>query len=67
MIFKRLDLFEIQKDAHLVEKQISSEEVFAGRLLHVRNDEVSLPNGALALREYITHSGAVVIIAVLPN
>lgn len=67
MIFKRLDLFEIQKDAHLVEKQISSEEVFAGRLLHVRNDEVSLPNGALALREYITHPGAVVIIAVLPN
>ena len=32
-------------DKNLVEKKISSENVFDGVLLHVRKDDVELPNG----------------------
>lgn len=54
-------------DAHLIESEISSERVFKGVLLDVRKDRVLLPNGQESIREYITHPGAVVILAFLPN
>jgi ADP-ribose pyrophosphatase len=49
----------------LTEHEVRSETVFRGRLLHVCRDEVRLPNGALAHREYIKHPGAVMIIPML--
>ena len=54
-------------DAHLVETKVTSEAVFDGKLLHVRRDTVRLPDGTLATREYILHSGAVLIVPVLPD
>ncbi len=54
-------------DKHLRESQVISEEVFAGRLLRVRRDTVRLPDGKQATREFVTHPGAVVMIAELPN
>lgn len=54
-------------DEHLIERELSSESVFEGALLKVRKDEVQLPNGGTSVREYITHPGAVVVLAVLPN
>jgi ADP-ribose pyrophosphatase len=54
-------------DAHLVETRISSEDVFDGKLLHVKRDTVRLPDGATAAREYIEHPGAVMIIPRLPD
>lgn len=54
-------------DQHLREKQLDSETVFAGHLLHVCRDEVLLPNQARSVREYIKHPGAVIIIAFLDN
>ena len=54
-------------DAHLVETRIASEDVFEGKLLHVRRDTVRLPDGATATREYIAHPGAVMIIPRLPD
>jgi len=51
-------------DAHLVETAVSSEVVFDGKLLHVRRDEVRLPDGSVATREYIVHPGAVLIVPV---
>lgn len=54
-------------DSHLIESEISSEQVFRGALLHVRKDTVRLPNGKESIREYIVHPGAVVILAFLPN
>lgn len=54
-------------DLHLVETALSSEQVFAGRLLDVRRDIVRLPNGESSVREYIVHPGAVVILPLLPN
>lgn len=49
----------------LTEKQLSGKTVYRGRLLEVHEDQVLLPDGKQAAREYITHPGAVVIIPVL--
>ena len=54
-------------DAHLKETLISSELVFDGKLLKVREDTVRLPNGGEATREYFRHPGAVVIIPLLDD
>lgn len=54
-------------DSHLREVGLDSEEVFGGRLLKVKRDRVRLPDGRVATREYVTHPGAVVMIAELPN
>lgn len=53
--------------ADLVEHTLSSESVFDGVLLKVRRDTVRLPSGGVAVREFICHPGAVVIIAELPD
>jgi len=54
-------------DAHLVETRIASSDVYDGQLLHVRRDTVRLPDGGEAVREYIVHPGAVMIIPRLPD
>ena len=54
-------------DKNLVEKKISSEKVFDGVLLHVRKDEVELPNGHKSVREWIKHPGASSVIPLLPD
>ncbi len=55
------------KDPHLRETAVVSEDVFSGKLLHVRRDTVRLPDGKQATREFVMHPGAVVMIAELPN
>lgn len=52
---------------HLLEKQLNSTELFKGRLLHAFRDEVSLPNGALATREYVLHPGAVMVVPLIED
>lgn len=54
-------------DEKLLEKKISSEDIFDGSLLHVKRDTVQLPNGNQATREWIKHPGASSVIPVLPN
>ena len=56
-----------RNDAHLIETRVSSEPVYEGKLLHVRRDDVRLPDGSLATREYIVHPGAVLVVPVLPD
>ena len=51
----------------LTEKQLTTSNVFDGRLLHVREDQVILPNGTTTTREYIVHPGAVVVVPLLAN
>lgn len=46
----------------LTEKQLNTHVIYDGSLLHVRKDDVVLPNGAESSREYLLHPGAVVII-----
>lgn len=48
----------------LEEKQLISEKVFDGRLLKVYSDDIVLPNGAKAYREYIKHVGAVCVVPI---
>lgn len=54
-------------DEELLEKKISSEDIFDGTLLHIKRDTVQLPNGNQATREWIKHPGASSVIPVLPN
>lgn len=46
------------------ESTVSSTSVFDGRVLHVRLDEISLPNGEKSTREYCHHNGAVCVIPI---
>ena len=48
---------------NLIEKKISSEKIFDGRILHVRRDTIRLPNGEEASREVVDHPGGVCILA----
>lgn len=54
-------------DGHLVEVEIGSEDVYRGKLLHVKCDRVRLPDGSEATREYVVHPGAAMIIPILPD
>lgn len=54
-------------DRHLIETQQSSEELLKGRFLHAFRDTVRLPDGSEAVREYVIHPGAVMIIPLLPQ
>jgi len=60
-------MFIDDNDKNLVEKKISSEKIFDGVLLHVRKDDVELPNGHKAVREWIKHPGASAVIPLLPD
>lgn len=51
----------------LKEVCIESTAVYDGCLLHVRHDTVRLPDGKTSVREYITHPGAVAVLALLDN
>ena len=44
------------------EKTVSSELIFDGKVLHVYRDEITLPDGKPAFREYNRHVGAVCVI-----
>ncbi len=54
-------------DSHLVEVKLRSEQVLKGDFLDVRRDVVRLPDGSEALREYVIHPGAVMIVAQLDD
>jgi ADP-ribose pyrophosphatase len=56
-----------KSDPHLHEEPVRSEQVYRGGFLDVRRDEVRLPDGGLASREYIVHPGAVMIVPILDD
>ena len=47
----------------LTEKTLKRNEVYAGRIIRVRRDEVLLPGGGHGLREVVEHPGGVGILA----
>lgn len=51
----------------LREEQTASREIFDGKILHVFEDTVRLPDGQSASREYLRHIGAVCVIPVLDD
>lgn len=54
-------------DAHLREDRVASQTIYQGHFLRVMRDEVRLPDGRPAAREYVVHPGAVMIVPVLPD
>ncbi len=53
------------QEHQLKEHTVSSEQLIQGNFLQVWRDQVRLPNGHPASREYIKHPGAVVVVALL--
>lgn len=51
----------------LTEKQIDSQVMYNGGFIEVLKDNVQLPDGSISTREYITHPGAVAMLALLDN
>jgi ADP-ribose pyrophosphatase len=48
--------------ADFTEKKVTSRAAYRGRMLKVNEDEVTLPDGSRALREYVVHPGAAIIL-----
>lgn len=51
-------------DPKFQENCLSSEMIFTGKIIEVRKDTVTLPNGRTSTREVVSHPGAVGIVAV---
>src|SRR6056297_1031264 len=51
------------KKDYLREITTKSEKIYSGRVVHLRKDKVTLPNGRKSSREIIEHPGAVVMLA----
>ena len=51
-------------DGHLVETLVSGQEILQGNFLQAMRDTVRLPDGGLAIREYVVHPGAVMVVPI---
>ena len=58
---------EIKTKKDLRETQIASEQIVDGLLMKAWRDEVRLPNGKTAMREYIRHPGAAIMVPLFTN
>ena len=47
-----------------VEKTVTTEKIFDGKVVKLRVDEVAMPDGKLAVREIVEHPGGVGIVAI---
>lgn len=57
----------ISPDAHLIETGLCRETLLAGHFLQVVRDDVRLPSGVPATREFVVHPGAVMVVAALDD
>ena len=58
---------EKMNEENMREVQLSSEEIFKGRVVHLQRDEVRLPDGSTSFREVIRHPGGVGILPLMPD
>lgn len=49
------------------ERQQASQTLFRGKVVTLKVDEVSLPDGAPAVREVVEHSGGAAVLAITPQ
>lgn len=47
----------------VIPRVVSSRQVYTGRIVDLRVDEIALPHGGTALREVVRHPGAIVVAA----
>lgn len=52
---------------NLIEKQISTEYIYEGKIVKLRRDEALLPNGKTSIREVVEHNGGVCVAAITEN
>lgn len=57
----------MKDDSCLIEHCVSSATLANGKMLQAKHDEVTLPDGSAAFREYVLHPGAVLIVPLLSN
>ena len=55
------------QDRHLIERRTGGVTLLSGGFLEVRRDDVLLPDGSAATREFVQHPGAVTVIPVLDD
>ncbi|MFA6435269.1 MAG: NUDIX hydrolase [Elusimicrobiales bacterium] len=55
------------KHKTLFEKRLKHRKVFSGNAVNFRVDDIRLPNGRTATREFLDHPGAVAVLPVLEN
>ena len=55
------------QDGHLIERRTGGVTLLSGGFLEVRRDDVLLPDGSAATREFVQHPGAVAVIPVLED
>jgi ADP-ribose pyrophosphatase len=54
-------------DPHLTERRVGGATLLSGGFLEVRRDDVLLPDGSHATREYVQHDGAVAVVPLLDD
>ncbi|MDE6302116.1 MAG: NUDIX hydrolase [Clostridia bacterium] len=54
----------MEKELILTETEKKANVVYEGRIISLRNDDVILPDGKLAKREYVCHRGGASILAI---
>jgi len=54
-------------DPHLTERRVGGTTLISGGFLEVRRDDVLLPDGSRATREFIRHDGAVAVVPILDD
>ena len=52
------------EDANLIEVEVKKNEIYKGRIINLRVDDVTLPDGSASRREYVEHRGGAAILAV---
>lgn len=62
--FSTFDKTALKSLEALEEKTVSSKDIFDGHVIHLKVDDISLPDGKPAFREYCTHNGAVCVIPI---
>ena len=48
----------------MLERELTANTLYRGRIINLRNDTVQLPNGAIAQREYVEHIGGAAILPI---
>ena len=51
-------------DTDLIEKGIKTELIYSGKIFDLRHDDIELPDGNCAVRDYVVHKGAACIVPV---
>lgn len=49
-------------DINLIEKEVSREYIYNGRIINLRVDKAELPNGKITTREFVEHNGGVCMV-----